>query len=275
MNIARHLIKFLIYSNSWIGLGAAALVWQYYLIENIPTNYQVVLLAFFATVLTYTFQRFVKIINNSPTTSERMAWMIQHPILIKSIMIIALVGCVQSIYFVSFTSYILLFITGILSLFYVVKIPIQLQKNLRDIPSLKIFLIGFVWAATGSFLPYLNLNEVSAPIPWALFFCEFLFIIAITIPFDIRDLDLDEVDKKTIPQMVGEKNAKIIAVVLLLLTIPILTALTHLYLFAFMGSVLCAIVLIIKSKKTAKDVYFSFLIDGLLILQPLCLFVDV
>lgn len=268
-------LNFLVYSNIWIGIGAAAITWQYYLVEELTPNWFIISLAFFSTVLTYTFQRYVKIINKTRSGGDRLEWMERNPITVKGIMLFSTAGCIHALFEVSLKSYWLLVITGILSLFYVVKLPGNLGKNLRDIPSLKIFLIGFVWAVIGSFLPYLNLEEAKTEMPWMLFVSNFIFVIAITIPFDIRDLHLDEDDKRTIPQMVGEKKARLIGGILLLLNTVIFSQLTsnsHDLIFAL--SILVGLFLIWKSKSNAKDLYFSFVIDGLLILQPLCVYLD-
>ena len=51
-----------------------------------------------------------------------------------------------------------------------------------------------------------------------MFFERFLFIMAITIPFDIRDLKIDnQVGLKTIPSILGIKKSKMIAYFLLIL----------------------------------------------------------
>jgi hypothetical protein len=136
-------LRFLVYSNLWIGLGAATLTWQYYLLTNQEINQSVILLAFFATMLTYTFQRYVKLINKSRAGGDRIEWMERNPLLVKAIMILSTAGCVHALLDISMVSFGILVLTGAMSLFYVVKIPGKVGKNLRDIPSLKIFLIAY------------------------------------------------------------------------------------------------------------------------------------
>lgn len=79
---------------------------------------------------------------------------------------------------------------GIICLAY--TMPIIYRKRLRDIGALKIALIALVW----SFLPILwcmDQMEFSASL---LIVAEhFFFIVALTIPFDIRDKDLDSATK--------------------------------------------------------------------------------
>ena len=268
------LIKFLVYSNFWIGLGGAAFIWQYYLIYNLTADYWLIAFVFFATIFTYTFQRYIKILNRTHGGGNRLEWMEKNPILVKVILIVSALGCVYPFILMDPKLYFLLIGTGILSLFYIVKIPGKFGRNLRDIPSLKIFIIGLVWATTSSFLPYINQVDSSVEIPWVLFIADFLFIIAITIPFDIRDMQLDEVEKKTIPQVVGVKKAIGIAIFLLLLNVLFLYYLVGTILYFSIIGVVLSIILVQGCQKTKNDFYFSFFIDGLLLVQPLLIAAD-
>ena len=274
MNLLHRLISFLAYSNSWIGLGAAAFLWQYYLIYDLKCNWQLIAFAFFATVLTYTFQRYYKIVSDGKTGGRRMVWMKENPNLIKSIMIISGLGCLPLLWGMSWSSYLLLAGCGLLSLFYVIKIPGKIGRNLRDIPSLKIFLIGLVWAATSAILPHLNQPAETAEIPWLLFLADFIFVVAITIPFDIRDIILDESEKKTIPQLFGERNSLWVASFMLVVNYALLLLIADHFLALTLTALSPSIIFVRASTSDSDDIYFSFFIDGLLILQPLAVFVD-
>ncbi|MFT5823676.1 MAG: hypothetical protein ACI8ZM_004938 [Crocinitomix sp.] len=274
MTFLLRFISFLAYSNSWIGFGAAAFIWQYYLIYDLACNWQLITFAFFATVLTYTFQRYYKIISDTKQGGLRMVWMKENPNLIKGIMLVSGIGCLPFLLGMTLSSLFLLFTCGLLSLFYVIKIPGKIGRNLRDIPSLKIFLIGIVWAATSTFLPYLNEPAGTVEIPWLLFIADFVFVVAITIPFDIRDIILDESDKKTIPQLLGETKALWIAVIMLLVNYTLLILVVDSLLVLTLTCLSLSVIFVRASTKDSPDIYFSFFIDGLLILQPLFLFVD-
>ena len=101
----------------------------------------------------------------------------------------------------------------------------------------------------------------------------FCYILAITIPFDIRDLGIDEERKKTIPQWVGIKNSKIIALLFLLFSILIFGFLSSpLQLMAYIISSFFSGYLIYNSNKNRSDIYFTFLIDGHIIFQFLLIF---
>ena len=105
------------------------------------------------------------------------------------------------------------------SLFYVVPIS---KKNdspiaLRSISFLKLFLIAFSWAGVTVLVPFINYNIELHSKEIIIFIQRFLFLLAITIPFDIRDMDFDNVNLKTLPQYIGIQKSKVVGLFLLML----------------------------------------------------------
>lgn len=220
------------------------------------------------------FQRYVKIRSKAFKEGDRFEWMARNKTGVYIILICATIGCIYSLIMMNKTSYWLLVFMGFLSLFYVVKLPWNNSKNLRDIPSLKIFLIGIVWALTATALPYVNIDNTQSLFPWLLLVAQFVFIIGITIPFDIRDIILDDSEKKTIPQLLGEKGAIGLAVILILINTAIIFVYApNAFLTISVGTII-SVWLVIKSNRNRSDLYFSFLVDGLLLLQPMLLLID-
>lgn len=97
----------------------------------------------------------------------------------------------------------------------------MLKKGLRDLSYVKVFIIAFVWSLIIVGLPYLNTDEqllFETNFVLAFLSC-FLFILAITLPFDVRDLKYDNRDHlKTIPQFIGIKGTIIVSHVCILLS---------------------------------------------------------
>jgi 4-hydroxybenzoate polyprenyltransferase len=107
---------------------------------------------------------------------------------------------------------------------------------------------------------------------------RFLFVLAITIPFDIRDLKFDKNEIKTIPMVFGIRGAKKIAFACLFLSV---VAVMYQYLFLDLSyyffvshALTCAIAfLFVKYSETSnKDFYFSFFVEGLSIMLVLSYF---
>ena len=100
-------------------------------------------------------------------------------------------------------------------------------------------------------------------------FSRFLFVFAITIPFDIRDVKYDKNNIKTIPILLGTFISKLIAI-LSLIALKIISFYQYLY-YNLSVNILIAIILcccfssilIIKSDENKDDFYFSFWIESL------------
>ena len=246
-------INSLVYSNTLISLGALAISAQIYLLNGLELNFFYLLFVFTSTFVSYNLQRLVRakeIIKNNPNS-----WFVSKQ---KSLWILTVVALVISIvslfYFLTLSIFFWLLPIGIISLFYS-------YKGLRNIPYLKIFLISISWGIAIGVLPFILANEMETSTIIINFTLVFLYIFAITIPFDIRDKGLDEDKKRTIPQVLGEKNAKTVALItttiyffLSVFTFPFFT-------LSFLLSSISAGVLIYYSNQKQQDLYFSFWID--------------
>ena len=142
----------------------------------------------------------------------------------------------------------------------IVKFP------LRSIPFLKILLIAYVWASLFAILPIIiSSNDLKLSDTLFMFAAHFLFIVSITLPFDIRDFKTDQENLlTTIPHVVGIKLAK--ALSLLCLTIFYLMMLPSLRLIYLTVLFLIAAGLILYSSSRRKNYYFTLFIDGTIIL---------
>ena len=139
---------------------------------------------------------------------------------------------------------------------------------LRGVPLLKVFLIAFVWTGVGMILPALHTGfTISIPLI-LLAISQFFFILAITLPFDIRDFYKDfRNNLTTVPSAIGIKNTKLLAYFFLVLhAFGILFY--HLPLAVFYLPFLIIVFLFIKNSNASRPNYhYVFLIDGLIILQ--------
>lgn len=131
-----------------------------------------------------------------------------------------------------------------------------LKINIRRIPYVKVFYVGFIWGLMNAWLSF---EEFNHPIFWI----TFLFVTALVLPFDIRDMEKDKGYVMTFPQAVGVRNTKILAVILTTLSLAIaIFYLKPMYLIAFLLTYLVTAILIYFSKKTNKDYYYSLLVES-------------
>jgi 4-hydroxybenzoate polyprenyltransferase len=216
-----------------------------------------------------------------PETSpyKRVRWFFAHYRLMVTFTIVSTLSLVPLFFIITTESKILLVFLGILSLGYGLPLfSIGEQKfGLRNIPGLKAFLITLVWTMSCVLFPVLesmhkHLTDVTMRDTTILIAKRFLFIGALTVPFDIRDLfDDRKLGLKTIPVVLGEKKAYLFCQVLLAGYIVLLFLFRqhgfNLDFFALTLTVILTGWLIFKSAWQKDEYYYFFYMDGVLILQ--------
>lgn len=208
---------------------------------------------------------------------EKLKWMHHNRKALKGLTLIALVFSVFLTFKINFETLLILIPPGLIALAYPIKIKSGFR--LRNIPFFKVFLIALVWAFVTLLFPLVDEHDYTVLKKGSthlLFWQRFLFIFAITLPFDIRDLKYDIKDKlKTFPVVFGKSTTKIIAVFSLLLFLGLL--LTHLNIYpqtisysqltGFFISTIIAAGLIVFSSEKRSEMYYSLVLESTMILQ--------
>lgn len=95
---------------------------------------------------------------------------------------------------------------GVLSIFYALPV-LPRYRNLRSLGVLKIFIVAIVWAGFTVILPLL---DAEIEIKWDAFLLiaqRFLLVLALILPFEIRDMKYDAPEMGTVPQRMGLKGS--------------------------------------------------------------------
>ncbi len=210
---------------------------------------------------------------------RRVRWFFAHYRLMVTFTIVSLLSLIPLFFIITTESKILLIFLSVLSFGY--GLPLfsvgDHKFGLRNIPGLKPFLITLVWTMSCVLFPVLesmhnHLTDISMRDTTILIAKRFLFIGALTIPFDIRDLfDDRKVGLKTIPVVWGEKNAYLFCQVLLAGYIVLMFLFRQngfsLDFFALTLTMFLTGWLIFKSAWEKNEYYYFFYMDGVLILQ--------
>ncbi len=212
MVFLKRFFNFYIFSNLHVSVAAFCLTKLTLLMYHIDEN-KIPFFVFFATFISYNFIRFYNIDNIKSVTS---VWIKSHKSLLISLNFISVLFLLKLTFDLNPKSYILMIPLILGTFFYSVPF-LFLRKNLRDITGLKLFLITIIWSAVTVLLPLNNAEISFSSDVWLVFLQRFLFLFAITIPFDIRDIDFDDPKIKTLPQVVGVKNSKFLGSAALLL----------------------------------------------------------
>lgn len=228
------------------------------------------LFAFFSTLVAYNGQRLFKAKESKKT--PWLDWVSKHSRSLWATTLFSAFAagfCLIQIIQLKYDALLLLIFASVSSVLYVIRIG---NKNAREVPYLKIHLIAFTWVFVLVLFPILNEN-IEAHVLW-MFVAHYFYVVAVTIPFDIRDLKYDNPSHKTIPQVIGVFFAKMNGIILLMLFSGIMLwqepALTSNWMFHF--AVIVQIFLVANMNEKRSDFYCAGLIDGAIMILGLSYF---
>lgn len=274
------ILDFLLFSNLFIAFCAVAQGLVTYYLLKVPADKSVLSFLFFSTLLIYNLSMLLsKPKDPQKSPFKRVRWIFSHHRLIISITLIAGLCLIPlGLLYLSFQAKLLMGFIGLIAIAYNFPFLSVNQKKigLRNLPGIKLFLIALVWSVSCVLLPIVELERnygISVTLWETLLLVakRFLFICAITIPFDIRDLFQDKLyELKTIPVMLGEKKAWIFCQGLLAVYLVFLILFTKEFNLDVIGLALTIFLtgwLIFKSNLKRNEYYYFFFLDGTMILQ--------
>ena len=273
-------LDLLLFSNIFMSLCAVAQgLLTFYLIGSKPI-YPVLALLFTSTLGIYNFSILISKPKNPERSSyKRIRWFFSHYRLMVTFTIVSILSLIPLFFLISTASKILLIFLAVLSFGYGLPLfSIGDQKfGLRNIPGLKLLMITLVWTMSCVLLPILEaqanqLATISMRDTTILIAKRFLFIGALAIPFDIRDLFEDkQLGLKTIAVAWGEKNAYLFCQILLLGYVVLSFLFRNIGFSTDFWALALSVVLtgwlIFRSKWEKNEYYYFFYMDGVLILQ--------
>ncbi len=263
-----------------MALCAVAQAMVTFILIDSPPVYPVLAILFLSTLCIYNFSILLsKPKNPEKSPFKRVRWFFNYYRWMVAITIVSAILLLPLFFWVSTESELLLICLSILSFGYGLPMfTVGNQKfGLRNIPGLKLLLIGVTWTLSVVLLPIFEAKNISHILIsktdiLLLTTKRFLFITAMAIPFDIRDLFQDrKLGLKTIPVVFGEKNAYLLCQILLIIYLVLLFLFrNHGFdnnFFALTITIILAGWLIFRSKFEKNEYYYFFYVDGVLILQ--------
>ena len=216
MKVLKQLLDFYINSSIHVALAVYALSWITLKKLNINGDATILYFNFFATITGYNFVKYFGIAKWHHRSLANWLKVIQVFSLVcfglmcyyalqlqnNSLLLIAGFGMVTFLYAIPFLP---------------IKWYLDTQQNLRDISGLKVYVIALVWCGVTVILPVFNNNGMFSQDAIITIIQNFILVIALMLPFEIRDLNYDSLKLATIPQKIGVKNTKRLGYVLVLL----------------------------------------------------------
>lgn len=269
----------ILYSSIFIGLCAVAQALLTFKLIKAPISFSVLSLLFFSTFFIYNLDSlfFSGELPPKKEMNKRVVWINRNRIFLKTATFLSFFFLAITAFYLRPISIVLMGFTGIIALLY--SIPVFKGKGLKHIPGLKLFLISLTWAISVVSLPIVESHiDLSVSNHSLLLLKRFIFISALAIPFDMRDIYSDhENHMKTIPLLLGEKGTKILCSFLLGFYLLLL------YFYDFGGNspaTFSALAIsngilawmIFQSSLKKNEYYYLLGMDGMMIVQSLLVY---
>jgi hypothetical protein len=278
LKFLRGLSQYFFFGNIFIALCAVCLLVATHQLTGLPFSWQLGGWVFLATFFLYNFDSLLPAkMQPHGFFSRRKAWVLAH----RRQLALAVVGAGLLVLFLFYWSFHLahfwlLAHLGLISMLY--SLPVVPGRQgwllLRNIPLLKVFLIAYVWACVTVWLPLLGAGwPITSAAGWQLFGQRFLFILPLTIIFDIRDVDKDQVTATlTLPRLVGMGRAKAIAwSILLAYQVLVVLTLSGPRRGALVCCGLVYALVIGLAHKNRSEYFYALVADGMLVLPMVLL----
>ncbi|MCA0932232.1 hypothetical protein LCM02_07205 [Lutimonas saemankumensis] len=264
MNLVKKGFSFYVFGNIHVALAVYSLV-KLTLMQFGTSHDEIAYLSFFGTILSYNLIRYFQL---NRLNSSISIWIRGNKRSLITLNFIALGASIFYLMKLEKEEIWFLFPLVLATIFYVLPFRSGLI-GLRGIPMLKLLIISGIWAALTVLLPLISLTGQFNDIIWLVFVQRFLFVLAITIPFDIRDADFDKPELMTLPQFIGPERSKMVAIIALFGSIYLSSRMNDLRSFNFGIDTLVMLISIIFVAFTnvrRQRYYTAFWIESLPIL---------
>ncbi len=231
-----------------------------------PHDLPLTILVFFATIVIYTVDRLRPSIEDATDPGARLVAYLKERKAVQALLLLGLVGLGASVFFQRFEVLVALVPLGLLSIWYTVPLGVL---RLKDIPYLKTFVVAGVWTVVTAWLPIWRPDTVLDVSFGVHLLTRFLFMSAITLPFDYRDRDRDRAAGiKTLPQRLGTKGTKAMSIGMLVCFVA-LHGVYHSSSIFIATAITAAVTAIIIAAMNPQrgDIYYSVGVDGTMMLQ--------
>ncbi|MCL6264891.1 hypothetical protein [Flagellimonas myxillae] len=201
MRWAKTLFDFYLNASVHVALAVTSLTGASLLLLNILPNYSLLGFVFFSTIVCYNFIKY---------GVEAEKYLIVSNTYHKYIQIFSFLCFGFALYFLLQLDKLLwwaITILGLISTLYAIPL-LPKSGNLRSLGGMKIFIVALVWAGFSVILPALDAGMEFSWDIGILLTQRFLLVVALILPFEIRDLKWDSKDLRTLPQILGIQKTK-------------------------------------------------------------------
>ncbi|WP_027078310.1 UbiA prenyltransferase family protein [Maribacter antarcticus] len=252
MKILKGVFDFYLDASIHVAFAVLALMRVTTLSLNIPPDLHLSWFLFFGTIICYNFVKYGVEAKKYVLVANRYHKNIQFFSFISAAFML------YHAYFLSHEVWIAIAVLALVSGLYTLPV-LPRSKNLRSWGGFKIFIVALVWTGATVLLPVLSQDYELSWNVQIVSLQRFIFVLVLLIPFEIRDLQYDDPELKTLPQRFGVSNTKVFGFFLVLLFFFITffkdeISVTDLVSKGVLFLVLCSL---LKATKRNQAAYFS------------------
>ncbi len=249
-------------------MAICALVQITFVKFEIDTGYPFLLLIFLGSVAAYNFVKYSKV---SKLYHRRLTKSMKG---IRGLTILSLLLFVYFAFQVSSNT--LIYMAPFIALTVLYTVPVfPNRKNLRSIAGIKIFIIGLVWSGVTVLLP-LVYGGIDLSFDFLIEMIQrFLFIVVMMLPFEIRDLEYDNIELETVPQKIGVTRTKVFGSILLVLFLLLTAVKDEISSIEILSTILVATISLLflwGTEKKQSEYYCSFWVESVPLMWLMGLF---
>lgn len=264
MHVLKSIFKFYIHSSIHVALSVGAFTVLRLMEMRLELQFNLLAFIFLASVSGYNFVKYAGVakLHHRGLTKQ-----------LRSIQLFSAIAFFLMMYYLfqlKCESVLLVFSLAFINFVYAFPI-FKNGRSLRNSSGLKVFVIALVWSSSIVFLPVIEFEiKMNSLVTWQ-FLQQMLMMIALMIPFEIRDFRFDDQDLKTLPQIFGIWKTKLLGVLLLFLSV--LIALLNNEISVFFSSIFSFMLggLILFAKKNQSTYYASFWVEAVALVS-LCIY---
>lgn len=254
-----------------VALAVCSLTWITILTLNLNLDVALLSFVFFASITGYNFVKYFGIAKFHHK---------QLTVGLQLIQIVSFICFILMVYFatkLALRTLIYIGCLGLLTILYAIPfMPKRKNSALRNVSGIKVYVIALVWTGVTVFIPLINVDYNLSMDVVLLGIQQFIYVIVLMLPFEIRDLKFDSQKLVTIPQKFGVKKTKALGVLLLVLLflMEFFKDEIHTRRIITLLLILITTALLVSFAKTEQNKYYcSFFVEGLPILWLILLLI--
>lgn len=244
------------------------------LLLGVPLNsFYFYLVVFSATLGQYNIHYFIK--DTANTNSDRFLWSETHRQWHLLLNVAGALGLIIGLLHLNVRHFMVLGIVMLITVLYSFPfLPFRKKKRLKDFGLLKILTLTYVWTLITVWFPLANLTRITSDFQ-LVFAHRFVFMFALCLAFDIRDMEADGQEGiRTIPVKFGKKWSYIGIYLSLLVFVALSVfyfkrSLDFMSLNAMILSAIATYFVVEYSKSRQTDMVYLAGIDGMMLLQAI------